>query len=64
MINMGNKKIYEKIEGNQNQIEIHMTKIEEELQKEFPNYGRIHHWQAEINNWEKTIVKLLKRIGR
>ncbi len=61
---MGNKKTYEKIAGNQTQIEIHLAKIDEELKKEIPNYGRIHHWQAEINNWEKIIAKLLKRIGR
>ena len=61
---MGNKKTYEKIAGNQAQIENHLLKIDAELKKEFPNQGRIHHWQAEINNWEKIVAKLLKRIGR
>ena len=50
---MGNKRIYEKIEGMQKQIDIHLKKIENELDKSFPNQGDIHHWQAEINAWEK-----------
>ena len=61
---MGNKKIYQRIEWMENQIDIHMKKIELELQKESPNFGRIHHWQAEINSWEKQILKLFKRIGK
>ena len=61
---MGNKRIYEKIEGMQKQIDIHLEKIENELDKSFPNQGDIHHWQAEINAWEKRIVNLLRRVGR
>lgn len=61
---MGNKRIYEKIDGLQKQIDIHLEKIENELDKSFPNHGDIHHWQAEINAWEKRIVLLFKRVGK
>ncbi len=61
---MGNKRTYEKINGMQNQIDIHLEKIEEELERNFPNHGDIHHWQAEINAWEKRIALLLRRLGR
>jgi hypothetical protein len=61
---MGNKKTYNIIDGLQKQIDIHLMKIDNEFGKKFPNYGNIHHWQAEINAWEKRIGTLLKRLRR
>lgn len=60
---MGNKKIYKKIEGLQRVIDEHLEKIENELAKDSPNFGRIHHWDAEINAARERIARLQSRIG-
>lgn len=39
-------------------------KIRKEFEKEFPNTGRIHHWEAEIAAFEKGIKQAYKRLGR
>ncbi len=52
-----------KIEGMQFQIDLHLEKVRKELEKQVPNYGDIHHWEAEINAWQSRIAKLQKRIG-
>ncbi len=61
---MGNRQIYKVIDGLQASIDLHLKKIEDELKKDSPNQGRIHHWQAEVNAWEKRITILLKRLGK
>ena len=58
--NKDNKK---KIEGMQYQIDLHLEKVRKELEKQIPNYGDIHHWEAEISAWQNRIARLQKRIG-
>lgn len=58
-----NKDARIKIEGMQYQIDVHLEKVKNELKKEVPNYGDIHHWEAEINAWQTRIAKLQKRIN-
>jgi hypothetical protein len=59
---VGNKDIYKKVAGMQTQVDIHLKKIKNELEKEFPDYGLIHHWESEIRAWQARIHKLLHRI--
>ncbi|MGK7946917.1 MAG: hypothetical protein AB4058_20860 [Microcystaceae cyanobacterium] len=45
-------------------IDEHREKIRQEYEKESPNLGRIHHWEAEISAFEKGIQQAYKRLGR
>ncbi|WP_227873452.1 hypothetical protein [Aphanothece sacrum] len=45
-------------------IDEHREKIRKEYEKERPDQGLIHHWEAEINAFDKGIKQAYKRLGR
>ncbi len=62
---MTNKKTFKKqIKGLENQIELHLKKIEIEKTKNFPLKGRIKHWESDIRVFEGNIAKAKKRFER
>ncbi len=57
-----NKKIRTRLDGLERAIAVHLKKIDAEQSKPHPNNKRIHHWRGEIDEWEKQIERLTKRL--
>lgn len=59
---MGKKAIKKRIESLLNRIREHELKIQNKKMKEPPNYGLIHHWEAEIVAFRVSIERAEKRL--
>jgi len=46
------------------QILEHENKIKKERDKPFPDEGRIHHWEAEIEAFQNSLKRGLKRLEK
>lgn len=46
------------------QILEHENKIREERDKPLPDEGHIHHWEAEIETFQDSLKRVLKRLGK
>jgi hypothetical protein len=46
------------------QILEHENKIKKEQAKPYPDEGRIHHWEAEIEAFHVSLKRALKRLGK
>ncbi|MDI6889498.1 MAG: hypothetical protein QMC83_00950 [Thermodesulfovibrionales bacterium] len=46
------------------QILEHENKIKKERAKPYPDEGRIHHWEAEIEAFHVSLKRALKRLGK
>lgn len=45
-------------------VEEHRDKIRLELEKDYPDFGLIKHWEKELKAFEKGIEQALKRLGK
>lgn len=45
-------------------IKEHIEKIEQEKLKDSPNIDRIRHWEKEINIYDDSVKKAIKRLER
>jgi hypothetical protein len=61
---MGNKRIYQKIESLQIVVDLHLKKIQDEIDSFYPDAGLIHHWEAEVEAHEDRIKRLKRRLGK
>lgn len=61
---MGKKNHKKTIRSLTKRIEEHQEKIRDEYEKEHPDVGMIHHWQAEIDAFSQGIKQAYKRLGR
>jgi hypothetical protein len=59
-----NKKLREKIAALERNIEAHKRKTAIEAAKLIPNEDFMSHWRAEIAEWDKQRVRLLRRLRR
>jgi len=46
------------------QILEHENKIKKERAKPYPDEGRIHHWEAEIEAFHDSLKKALRRLRK
>ncbi|AMA10539.1 hypothetical protein AWQ23_08620 [Picosynechococcus sp. PCC 73109] len=61
---MGKKHFKKAIASLEARIQEHQDKINQELAKDFPDQGLIHHWKKEIQAFQKGIQRALRRLGR
>jgi hypothetical protein len=59
---MGKRGIRRRIESLVARQRDHEAKIEHEKNKLAPDYGLIRHWEAEIEAFQKSIDRALKRL--
>ncbi|QTA87866.1 hypothetical protein [Desulfonema magnum] len=59
---MGKKAIRKRIESLLKRVREHELKIQNEKMKEPPDYGLIHHWEAEIAAFRVSIGRAEKRL--
>jgi hypothetical protein len=60
---MGKKNHRKAIRSLTQRIEEHQEKVRLELERDSPDRGLIHHWEAEIRAFEKGITQAQKRLG-
>ena len=58
------KKLLLQIEGKNDFIEIHRSKIAKERRKSIPDEGLIKHWESEIRGAQKSIARYKERLKR
>jgi hypothetical protein len=61
---MGNR---HKHKGQASLLEIiqeHRLKIDAELRVDVPNYGRIKHWEKEIEGWERQLAQMQRQLTK
>jgi hypothetical protein len=58
------KQLKKQVTGAKRPLEKHTRKIQNELQKPNPDWGRIRHWEREMANWLRDIEKKEKQLGR
>ena len=61
---MGKQGWKKRIESLRLRISEHENKIKIEKIKSCPDEGRIKHWDAEINAFNNSLNKALKRLGK
>jgi len=61
---MGKRGLKKRAEGLRLQILEHENRIKKEQNKPFPDEGRIHHWEAEIKAFQKSLIRVLKRLEK
>ena len=61
---MGMRGLKKRAEGLKLQIIEHMDKIKKERGKLVPDEGRIHHWEAEIDAFQNSLKRVLKRLEK
>jgi hypothetical protein len=61
---MGKRGLKKRAEGLKLQILEHMDKIKKERSKILPDDGRIHHWEAEIDAFQLSLKRVLKRLEK
>jgi hypothetical protein len=40
----------------------HQDKIDRQLKLPSPDWGAIHHWQKEIDNWDRQIAAIDRKL--
>ena len=61
---MGKRGLMKRAESLRLQILEHTDKIKKERGKLLPDEGRIHHWEAEIEAFQDSLKKVLKRLEK
>jgi hypothetical protein len=61
---MGKRGLKKRAESLRLQILEHTDKIKKERGKLFPDEGRIHHWEAEVEAFQNSLKKVLKRLEK
>ena len=62
---MTSKKRYKKqISSYEELIQCHLEKIEQEKLKDLPDFGKIRHWEKEVEVHKNEIKKAEKRLKR
>jgi hypothetical protein len=61
---MSKRGLKKRAESLRLQILEHENKIKKERGKPFPDEGRIHHWEAEIEAFQNSLKKALKKLGK
>ena len=61
---MGKRGLKKRAESLRLQILEHTDKIKKERDKLLPDEGRIHHWEAEIEAFQNSLKKVLKRLEK
>lgn len=61
---MGNRSIRKAIQGLQRQIRHHLDKIEQEKQRDYPNWDVIAYWESEIETFQTRLHRLEARLAR
>jgi hypothetical protein len=59
---MGKRGLKKRAESLKLQIQEHTDKIKKKRGKLLPDEGRIHHWEAEIEAFQNSLKRVLKRL--
>lgn len=60
---MGKRSLKKRIESLKRRVDEHALKIMHEKGKRKPDYGLIHHWEAEIAAFSGSIERARKRVS-